>query len=180
MLEVVINTQNKQRGAALFVALMILVVVSLLGISSMKSSVFSAKVSTVTQADALTFEAAETALNLAYVELNAMAGEDLYALMADGSLVTRCVTKADTKKEGDCGNADYMGTRSMLKASSSSKLDGYELISGSQVSSSGGGMIFVDYKLAMLGESQMASFNLDNYHIQEALKRGIKPGSEIE
>jgi hypothetical protein len=38
----------------------------------------------------------------------------------------------------------------------------------------------VEYKVAMLGESDMKSFNLDNHHFQEALKRGLKPGSEIE
>jgi len=32
----------------------------------------------------------------------------------------------------------------------------------------------------MLGESEMESFNLSDHHLQEALKMGVKPGSEIE
>ena len=63
-----IMTWRRQQGAALVVALLILVVVSLLGVSAMKSSVFSAKVATGTQADAMTFEAAETSLTGAYKE----------------------------------------------------------------------------------------------------------------
>ena len=65
-----ILTLHRQKGAALMVALMILVVVSLMGVSAMKSSVFSTKVATSTQADAMTFEAAETAVTEAYAELN--------------------------------------------------------------------------------------------------------------
>jgi len=49
---------NNQRGAALIVALLILVVVSVLGVSAMKTSMFAAKVATGTQADAMVFEAA--------------------------------------------------------------------------------------------------------------------------
>ena len=53
----------------------------------MKSSVFSAKVSTGTQADAMTFEAAETALIEAYSELE-YGIQDLYASMGAGRAAT--------------------------------------------------------------------------------------------
>ncbi|MZR61360.1 PilX N-terminal domain-containing pilus assembly protein [Alcanivorax sp. DP30] len=171
---------HRQQGAALMVALMILVVVSLLGLSAMKSSVFSAKVATGTQADAMTFEAAETALIEAYEELSDLSGEDLYAQLSGSNSLQRCVSKSNTSKEGVCGNNDYLDSRGLLRAASTSRLDGYEPIEGSQISTTGGGAVFVDYKIAMLGESEMKSFNLDNHHLQEALKRGIKPGSEIE
>ncbi len=59
-----VTTRHRQEGAALVIALLILVVVSLLGVSAMKTSVFSAKVATGTQADAMTFEAAETSLSV--------------------------------------------------------------------------------------------------------------------
>ena len=175
-----IHGRARQQGVALMVALMILVVVSILGISAMKSSVFSAKVATGTQADAMTFEAAETALTEVYRELNAMSGEDLYGNLAGDATIQRCVSGKNKSKEGVCQAADYLDSRSLLKSEATSRLNGYEPVEGSQISTTGGGAIFVDYKIAMLGESQMSSFNLDNHHLQEALKRGIKPGSEIE
>ena len=175
-----IVTWRSQQGAALVVALLILVVVSLLGVSAMKSSVFSAKVATGTQADAMTFEAAETALIKVYSELNAMSGEDLYASMGGGAVLQRCVSSSDKNKEGACVEGDYLDSRQLLQSSSVSKLNGYEPVPGSQISTSGGGAVYVEYKVAMLGESDMKSFNLDSHHFQEALKRGLKPGSEIE
>ena len=162
------------------VALMILVVVSLMGVSAMKSSVFSAKVATSTQADAMTFEAAETALAETYTELNQMDGEELYRSLSGANVFQRCVAEDNTSKEGLCGNGDHLDSRGLLRAASTSRLNGYEPIAGSQISTTGGGTVFVDYKIAMLGESEMNSFNLENHHLQEAFKRGIKPGSEIE
>jgi Tfp pilus assembly protein PilX len=175
-----IKKENEQ-GAALIVALLILIVISLIGISAMKSSVFSAKVATATQADAMTFEAAETALSEVYRELSALPGEDLYSALVAGP-IQRCVmeTNDGMQKKSACAATDRMDSRGLLQVSSESKLNGYKPISGSQVSTSGGGVIFVDYEIAMLGESEMESFDLDNHHLQEALKRGIKPSSEIE
>ena len=94
-----IHGRARQQGVALMVALMILVVVSILGISAMKSSVFSAKVATGTQADAMTFEAAETALTEVYRELNAMSGEDLYGNLAGDATIQRCVSGKNKSKE---------------------------------------------------------------------------------
>jgi type IV pilus assembly protein PilX len=171
---------RKQSGAALLVALLILVVISLIGISAMKSSIFTAKVATGTQADAMVFEGAETALSETYKELNSLPGEDFYALLND-NFAERCVVQgAVPYKKSVCTANDRFDSRELLQVASSSSLQGFSPVSGSQVSTTGGGVIFVDYKVAMLGESRMESFGLENFHLQEALKRGIKPGSEIE
>lgn len=175
-----ITIRRHQQGAALVVALLILVVVSLLGVSAMKSSVFSAKVATGTQADAMTFEAAETSVSGAYKELNAMSGADLYSSLGSGGLLVRCVTEDNTAKAGFCAKGDNLDSRGLIVAESSSRLDGYALVEGAEIGTTAGSMIDVDYKVAMLGESSMESFNLNNHHLQEALKRGLKPGSEIE
>ena len=50
---------------------------------------------------------------------------------------------------------------------------------GFAVSQSGSGSIFVDYQINMLAESEMPTLNLENFHLQEALKFGILPASEI-
>lgn len=172
--------QRAERGAALVMALLILVIVSLLGISAMKSSVFSAKVATGTQADAMAFEAAETALSEIYTELNAMTGEALYASLGAGEVLYRCVSEDDVVKAGECAESDRLDSRGLLVAESATKLNGYEPIPGAEIGMTAGSPVMVDYKVAMLGESEMESFNLSDHHLQEALKMGVKPGSEIE
>lgn len=171
--------QHSQRGAALLVALIILVLVSLMGISALRSSVFSGRVATGVQADAMTFEAAETALGVTYRGLSSMDNETLYTSFASGA-VEYCVDKSNPDdSEGACGSG-FMDERELLQAGSISYLGGYSPIDGSQVSMSGASSVFVDYQINMLAESRMPRLELENYHLQEALKRGILPASDIE
>lgn len=174
-----IRTHGSQRGAALLVALLILVMVSLMGISALRSSVFSGKVATGIQADAMTFEAAETALGVTYRTLSAMNDETLYTKL-DAGAVEYCVKSSETNAAGDCDANTFMDERKLLQARSVSYLGGFSPIDGAQVSTTGANSIFVDYQVNMLAESEMAQMNLQNYHLQEALKRGIKPGSDIK
>ena len=90
------------------------------------------------------------------------------------------MTEENTAKAGNCAQGDTLDSRGLIVAQSFSTLNGYALVEGAEIGTSAGSMIDVDYKVAMLGESSMASFNLNNHHLQEALKRGLKPGSEIE
>lgn len=170
---------SRQRGAALLVALAVLILVSLLGLAAMRSSIFSAKVATGLQTDAMVFEAAETAITDAYNGLSGLSNEELYAAIGSTS-TERCVRSSGGALNGRCGAGDFMDERGLLKAESLSYLAGFQAIPNSQVSVSGGGGVFVDYRVDILGESQMPSYNIANYHVQETLKRGIKPGSEIE
>ncbi|MEH6492135.1 hypothetical protein [Halopseudomonas sp.] len=170
---------GKQQGAALLVALAVLILVSMLGLVAMKSSIFSAKVATGLQTDAMVFEAAETAITDAYNGLSGLSNEELYAAIGATS-TERCVRSTGGASAGRCGADDFMDERDLLKAESLSYLSGYQAIPNSQVSVTGGGGVFVDYRVDILGESEMPSYNIANYHLQETLKRGIKPGSEIE
>ena len=166
-----------QRGVALVIALLVLLMVSVLGLSAMRASVFSAKVATGVQSDVMTFEAAENAIVSTYDALTALDNEQLYAAV-DGKPAEYCM-KSSGIAEGACGSTDAMDVRGLLQAGSFSYLDGFSPIAGSQVSSTGGAGIFVDYRINMLGESEMATYRIENHHLQETLKRGIKPGAEI-
>ncbi|WP_285260275.1 pilus assembly PilX family protein [Halopseudomonas bauzanensis] len=168
-----------QRGAALLVALIILVMVSVMGISALRSSMFSGKVATGIQADAMTFEAAETALGVTYRHLSTMTDQALYTAL-DGGAVEFCVENANPDATGACGANTFMDDRQLLRARSVSYHAGYSPIDGSQVSLTGTGSVFVDYQVNMLAESDMPSLSLENYHLQEALKRGIMPASDIK
>lgn len=170
---------HQQRGAALLVALIVLLMVSLMGISALRSSMFSGKVATSVQADAMTFEAAETALGITFRNLNAMSNEELYTGLADG-VVEYCIQHSNPEATGACSGSNFMDARGLLRAQSTSFLAGYAMRDGFAVSQTGGASsIFVDYRINMLAESEMPTLNLENYHLQEALKIGILPASDI-
>ena len=167
-----------QKGAALLVSLIILVMVSLMGISALRSSICSGKVATSVQADAMTFEAAETALGVTFRSLSTLTGEQLYTGLA-GGIVERCIQHSNPQATGACTGSSFLDERGLLRAQSSSYLAGYAMRDGFAVSQSGSGSIFVDYQINMLAESEMPTLNLENFHLQEALKFGILPASEI-
>ena len=85
-----ISRGYSQRGAALIVALLILVVVSVLGVSAMKTSMFAAKVATGTQADAMVFEAAESSVADMYNTINNMNEVALTEFLVDQVVARRC------------------------------------------------------------------------------------------
>lgn len=166
-----------QRGAVLLVSLIILLMVSVLGISAMRASIFANKVATGVQADAMTFEAAETAIAVAYGSM--LADNALQTVFSPGYNTTICITDSGAST-GNCGAGAFFDERDLLTAEAFSYFGGYKAVSGTQISTSGGSNLFVDYKINILGQSTMPSYNIENHHQQEALKRGIKPGSEIE
>lgn len=170
---------GRQRGVALVVALVVLLMVSVLGLSSMRSSVFSTKVSLGVQSDVKTFEAAETAINATYMQLVALNDSELFARI-DGVTARSCIRTNGGAVQGACGASDTLDQRGLLRAESYSYLAGYSALANTQVSTTGGGAIFVDYRIDIMGDSEMDFYNITNHHLQETLKRGIKVGSEIQ
>src|SRR3990167_9296840 len=53
---------HKEQGAALFIALIILLLVSMMGVSAMKGGLFHERMAFNSQAEEMTFQAAETAI----------------------------------------------------------------------------------------------------------------------
>src|SRR5690606_21679302 len=117
-------SKRNQQGAALLVSLIILVLVSLMGISALRSSVFSGKVATGVQADAMTFEVAEAALGVSIRSMDSMSNQELYAGLADG-VVVYCVQNDNPVASGACGSTTFMDERELLRAQSTSFLGGY-------------------------------------------------------
>lgn len=170
--------QSAQGGAVLLVSLLILLMVSILGISAMRSSIFANKVATGVQADAMSFEAAETAIAVAYGMLEA--NDSLQTVFAPGYSTSGCVTPSGLST-GSCASGSTIDRRGLVQAEAYSYFGGYTIRHGDQISISGSGShIFPDYKINILGQSTMPSYNIENHHQQEALKRGIKPGSDID
>src|SRR5690606_1301907 len=164
------STMNRQRGAALLVALMILLIVSVIGISAMRSSSFSAKVAMGTQLDAMAFEAAETAIGQTLDKLlaaDAASADDVTQLM-NGEGLAWCI-KSDGIFKKPCDAADVMDSRGMVKSEARSTSTGFRRVSGNQLSQAGGGSTtFVDFELTVQGNGELPSYALLNRHIQHA------------
>lgn len=159
--------RSSQQGAVLVVALIVMVMVSLLGISAMRASVQSSKVATGVQADTMSFEAAETALGVVFNALNDMSEQELTAAVIDGSSVEYCIT-SDGMTNSGCGNNEFMDSRNLIKsqAFASHPPNNCRPISGFDVEE------FKDLVINLLGESEMPNYNIQNHHLQEGLKLG--------
>lgn len=170
----------RQRGAALLVALMILLITAMLGMAAMRTSIFNSRIALSTQVDAMAFEAAESALSVAFREIGSSAGMTDMLDMLDGGIYERCVTAAVPLKPGACAGNDYMDSSQMIRAHARAAVRGRHPISGGQISTTGGNAILVDYEVGILGESEVMTFEMENHHAQEALKRGLMAGFEVQ
>ena len=169
---------KSENGAALLIALFVLVIVSVMGITAMKTSMFSAKIATGTQIDAMAFEGAESAITATYLEF--ASDDDVMQALLLGGTVSRCITMADRNAEGVCGDGQTLDSRGLIVSESHSKVNGYAPIDGAPVGSTGGGALQVEYKIGILGNSELPGLGVENHHMQEALKRALKPSSDIE
>lgn len=168
---------QRQQGVALLIALLILVVVSLMGITAMKTSMFSAKIATGTRVAAMAFGGAESAINATVTDLKAHRSR-LQSLMIGGTQV-QCVTMIDQGQSGACDVGDHLDSRGMVVAESHSRVTGYRPIKGSGVGTTGAGIVKVDYEISILGTAEIEDFKRNEYHLQEVLMRGLMPSSVI-
>ncbi|MCC4308831.1 hypothetical protein LL252_09645 [Alcanivorax marinus] len=172
-----LDTARRQRGVALLVALMILVIVSLMGITAMKTSMFSSKISTGTQVDAMSFEGAESAVEDAFGYLYTMSSAELQPFL-NGQVMQRCLTASGVSLSA-CQNNDRMDSRGLVRAGSRTRQKGMQSVSGGQVSMTGSGSMIVDYTFEIMGDSEIEQFEVDDHHLQQALKRGMVASSDF-
>ena len=180
------KTINQQRGMALMAALMVLLVISIIGVTAMRSSAFSAKVATGVQLDAIAFEAAESAIAetlFSISEFNDSQSGEEYDQIIDlfnGGTLIWCVTKAGRTTDA-CTDESRFDSRGVVRAEARAASTGYSATSGNQISSAGGGGVLIaDFELTIQGNSTLVGYGLSNRHVQQALRRGMVPGSEIQ
>jgi Tfp pilus assembly protein PilX len=180
------NTIKRQRGMALLAALMVLMMISIIGVAAMRSSTFSAKVATGVQLDAIAFEAAESAIAdtmFSVADFNSDEGSakfDNVVTLFNGGTLTWCILKT-SKKDSACASGDRFDSRGVVQAEARASSTGFSATSGSQVSSSGGGGVMIaDFELTIQGDSTLVGYGISNRHVQQALRRGMVPGSVIQ
>lgn len=122
--------QSNQSGAALLVALVMLLAITLLGVSSLRSGMFHERMSLNSQADTLTFMGAESAIN-AILSTSVQVGENGVdgSFMADaalGATQLNCVTQNDVLAQS-CGSSHFFDVRSAgaLQAQTETDYDDY-------------------------------------------------------
>ncbi|MCU5785440.1 PilX N-terminal domain-containing pilus assembly protein [Alloalcanivorax marinus] len=172
-----LETARRQRGVALLVALLILVIVSLMGITAMKTSMFSSKISTGTQVDAMSFEGAESAVEDAFGYLYGINGAEMLSFM-NGQIMHRCLT-ANGVNLTTCQSSDRMDSRGLVKAESRIRQKGMRPVDGGQVSMTGTSSITVDYTFDIIGDSEIEQFEVDDHHLQQALKSARVSSSDF-
>lgn len=170
---------KNQSGAALLVALLILVIVSVLGVVSMRGSIFSAKMATGTQAQAMAFEANETAISQALQEYQKMPLEDFDDAMDVAGGTWRCVMAGNPSRDGRCGASDYMDSRKALVATSRSMYErnasGRVMatpISGGQLNPGPGGSVPADLQIRINSRAEIGALSIGSEHQQNAVRRG--------
>lgn len=172
---------RRQRGAAMLVALMILVVVSIVGVVAMRGSGFNAAVATGARAAMMVFQAAESGLAVVFAEASGDVqgdGDNVFNIVSSqlslGALesIERCITTDNPLKPGGCAANDRYDSAGQLQASSRLAVNptpqgpcNTEL--GQQVSSVGSEPIFSSYQFVAVGQGNMPAMGLTNHNVQE-------------
>lgn len=160
-----------QKGAALFVALIILLIVSMMGVSAMKGGILSEKMAFNTQARELSFQAAETAINGVIGEART-SGEFVSKLLGVGSSHYHCVTSDRLMIEGQCPEGTTFDDRSVLVGETVSRFDRKRVAFDNDTSA------IMDYQFHSIGEGRYARPDLPfkNRNLQEWRKLGPSGG----
>lgn len=176
------NSQRQQQGVALFIALIILLVISVLGITALRSSATNARVTTGIQASHLSFQGAQSAINQAIEDtLDGQAGK-LSPLLADmiehiGEVrPTRCVVASGTV-EGNC-EAQYVDSRQLVKASYRAEMTGFAPKLGECISSNCA-IQLGDYSITVAGRGDVPAMKLSHVNVQDLSLYGPKVKSEL-
>lgn len=182
------SLKERQQGMALLIAMIILAIISIMGIASLRSSIFNTKISTSSQAATMTFQASESALAALFQEASQYQGDGstttniihiALGQLNSGAIVPldRCLTQTDLSKSGTCASTDFFDERKLIQSSSRIQVktdvvpcgigSGGE---GSQVSVSAGDSNTIrglDYQFVGYGHGSMDSLGIDTYTVQE-------------
>lgn len=176
----------RQQGVALFIALMILVIISVLGIASLRTSATNARIATGIQVNTVSFQAAQSAINAVVNEMvGPTAGQagnilnDMIAARGSGvvAIQTRCVTAADTAVAGACDSADSVDSKGLVKAGSRSILrKAMRPAPGWSLSGPGS---YGYNSIMVVGSGAVPSMGVSNLNVQELALLGPKPQGEL-
>ncbi|KAF0806625.1 hypothetical protein A167_03167 [Alcanivorax sp. S71-1-4] len=185
-----VSMPQKEHGLALMVALLVLVIISVLGITAMRTSMFNARVALGAQTSVMVFQGAESAINAVVIEAidensdlpNHVIGRAMRQLSQGVvDVQQRCVTAANPSVVGACGADDFLDARSRVKAGSRTIVKrNVRAAPGTQISSAGSSTTsFGFYDFITVAEAEIPAFNLSEIHVQEMTRFGLRAGDEL-
>lgn len=175
-----IQSRKSHQGAALFVALIILLMVTLMGVAGMRSGIFHERMAFNSQAEDMTFQAAESAIGAVLSSANTPGDNTVGMLINTGAAITKCVTFSAGLVDGAC-NADgtgghYLDIRQVLLAQQTSRFD-YEIgVANTDAA------VFSDFQFHTIGEGDYVStvdLPYESRNRQEWRKRGPSGAFEL-
>lgn len=170
------SSSYSQRGVALFVALMILVIISILGIAAMRSSITNARIATGIQGGAMTFQAAQSAINKAIEDITYKDGvaSTLLSSMVlkrnQGEQPTyhRCLVNGkSTEVDSSCSSSQFFDTRKLLQSSYDAYLEKNQSVAL-------GYSTLAFNTIVVTGSGSMVSLTMTDAYVQELAMMGPK------
>lgn len=177
---------HSQRGAALVVALLILIIISIIGITAMRTSLFSAKVATMAQASTMSFQGAESAISAVFDEAKNQSFSSPghvvgYAIAQLGVgktvLIERCVTQATPYKQGACDSGDFVDARGLVKAGSRTMVKPTgRYKEGETITSNTNSTSIQYYDFITAANAEVAAMKVSNFNVQEFTTEALSLG----
>lgn len=165
-----LSTIKKQQGVVLFVALIVLLIISLLGVSSLRVGLVEERMSFNSQISNVSFQAAETAIAAIY---NNLETNDQVILSTDGGkTAVFCVNRGGIAGGDDCDTAFLdaaQGDTGTIQSWSRTEEVSKQLVADSDIGS------FVDYQFKVVGYGQIPGLDVAASNEQYLLKRA--PGT---
>lgn len=161
--------KRTQQGAALFIALIILLLVSMMGVSAMKGGLFHERMAFNAQSEEMTFQAAETAIGGVIQEARRPTSTLLSELSSTNAVKRHCVTRSGGLVPGACSASAALDTRAKVQAESQSQFDRTRPLMGTDAAS------LVDNQFHTIGEGKFvvsANMPFGNRNRQEWSKKG--------
>ncbi|RLP52677.1 MAG: hypothetical protein D6160_19605 [Ketobacter sp.] len=165
-----VSTFSGSQGAALFVALIILLVVSLIGVSAIKSGIFHERMAFNAQSEEMSFQAAETGINAVIAEAEVNGGM-LNTVLKTGTPLEHCVSRASGLTEGACDDASTIDIRASVNADALTEFEGKSPILGTDAAA------FMYFEFSTIGDGSYADTNLPFRNRNYQGWRKIGPGN---
>lgn len=182
-----LSARHNQSGAALVIALMILVIISIVGLTALRSSVFNTKISTMNQASTMSFQGAETAIAAVFDEAVNQSFKTpghvvSYAVaelgFGNNVVINRCVTHGNLYLQRACTNNDFVDSRGLVQAGSRTMVKPTPRLKLNEVitDNTGGSTTIRYYDFVTVADAYVPVMRMSNFNVQEFTTEALSTG----
>lgn len=180
-------TRSRERGVALFVTLMILMVITIMGIAAMRLGLGQSVISRNSMASNIVFQTAESAINAVIEEAltcsdtnSCEKASNVIGGAMKGVSTVRCLTTAGVVSVtgvDKCGyvesgvNKNYLDKNATIRAYAVTVMDGAAMVDGSDPSS------MKNLRFKTEATAEITSLSVSTTHVQEFTRAG--PGADL-